>query len=382
MIPMERKSPKICLVSFFLHEAFFSPLSHIRQVIDEICTESHSIIITSPELTYRFVPAVEKDDIIVHPSSANTLTRIINYFFLNLKISWNILKRSKNTESFLFFMETGLPLPFLIAKFQNKKIIWLFPSSLKKRIEHDDDYPNLFLIPLHSLSYRFADKIVVYSPNLINEWKLNKYSYKIHIAHEHFINTDILTPRIPFCKRMPLIGYVGRLSEEKGVQNFVQSLPAILENQKDLNVLIGGDGPLREKIETFLLHNGLNTRVNLLGWISPENLPQYLNRIRLLIIPSYTEGLPNIMLEAMSCGTPVLATAVGAIPDIIKDGETGFTLENNSSACIAENIIRVLENPDLQNIAMNAKNMVDKEFSFEETIEQWKRLFPDDIHAE
>jgi glycosyltransferase involved in cell wall biosynthesis len=377
---MERKTPKICLIAFFLNEAFLSPLSHIKQVITEICPESHSIIITSHTLKNKLIPGNEKDDIIIHSSLDNPLTRIINYFVLNLRISLSILKKSKNTDIFLFFMETGLPLPMFISKFRNKKIIWLFPSSLRKRIEHYRDFPNLFLIPFQSLSYEFTDKIVLYSPNLINEWKLNKYSDKIFIAHEHFINTDIFTTMIPYSKRALLIGYIGRLSKEKGVQNFVYSLPAVIDKQKDLNVLIVGDGPLKEEIESFLILNGLNT-CKLAGWISLENIPQYLNMLRLLILPSYTEGMPNIMLEAMACGTPVLANSVGSVPDIIKDNVTGFIMENNSPACIRENIIKSLENPDLERIAMNAKKMVDKEFSFEETVEQWKRLIHNNKQA-
>ena len=113
------------------------------------------------------------------------------------------------------------------------------------------------------------------------------------------------------------------------------------------------------------------------GWISHEDLPDYLNRLRLLIIPSYSEGLPNIMLEAMACGTPVLATPVGAIPDIIKDGETGFIMENNTPACIAENINRVLKDTNLEKIAADAKKVVEENFTFESSVKTWKILLED-----
>jgi glycosyltransferase involved in cell wall biosynthesis len=80
------------------------------------------------------------------------------------------------------------------------------------------------------------------------------------------------------------------------------------------------------------------------------------------------------MLEAMACGTPVLATPVGAIPDIIKDGETGFILENNSRECIKENIFRVFNHPDLDKIIQAARNLVEKDFSFESSVQRYKKI--------
>jgi glycosyltransferase involved in cell wall biosynthesis len=123
-----------------------------------------------------------------------------------------------------------------------------------------------------------------------------------------------------------------------------------------------------------LNENDLNTKVKLLGWISHHNLPQYLNECKLIILPSFTEGLPSIILEAMACGTPVLATPVGAILDYIKDGETGFIMENNSPECIAGNIIRALNHPNLKQIAENGRKVVEKEFTFEKAVESYKNI--------
>jgi glycosyltransferase involved in cell wall biosynthesis len=228
---------------------------------------------------------------------------------------------------------------------------------------------------LIGMGYLMVDNIVIYSASLTTAWNLYPYQDKILIAHEHFLDFNTLTVTIPFPERPPTIGFIGTLSEVKGIQNFVQALPTIFRNLPNVLVLIGGDGQLREVIQLSLQKERLMDRVEVAGWISHEDLPKYLNKLRLLVLPSYSEGLPNIMLEAMACGTPVLATPVGAIPDIIKDGETGFIMENNSPACIAENVRRALECQNLEKIAHNGKQFVEENYSFENSVNEWQRIF-------
>jgi glycosyltransferase involved in cell wall biosynthesis len=114
--------------------------------------------------------------------------------------------------------------------------------------------------------------------------------------------------------------------------------------------------------------------VELNGWISRDRLADYLNKMKLLVLPSYTEGLPNIILEAMACGVPVLATSVGAIPDFIVDEKTGFLMKDNSPECIAHNVLRALTYPDLEQIAGNAKSLVEREFTCEKAEETYKKI--------
>ena len=76
----------------------------------------------------------------------------------------------------------------------------------------------------------------------------------------------------------------------------------------------------------------------------------------------------------MGCGTPVLATPVGGIPDVIKDGETGFILEDNLPECIAENVIRALNHQNLEKIAKNARKVIEDEYTYEAAVERYRKI--------
>ena len=99
-----------------------------------------------------------------------------------------------------------------------------------------------------------------------------------------------------------------------------------------------------------------------------------MNELRLLVVPSYTETGPYIAFEAMACGTPVLGTPVGLMADVLRDGENGFIMENNSPECIAKNIIRALNDPNLEQIARNARNLVETEFTFEKAVDRYRGI--------
>ena len=82
--------------------------------------------------------------------------------------------------------------------------------------------------------------------------------------------------------------------------------------------------------------------------------------------------MPDIVLEAMACGALVVATAVGGVPDLIKDGSTGFIMEDNSHECIARNVIRALEHPGFKEVAQNARSLIEREYSYQVMVAQYR----------
>jgi len=345
------------------------PLSNLGEILVNL--SNFLYLITGNEGEKVFNTRIRGYSIYYHPHP-QIITRVFSYIALQIKIMFGITKVDKKIDLYVIFMGEGLLIPMLFCKLLRKPVLLILASSATKISGKNRDSLSLPFVFMETANYRLADRIVVYSSKLIDQWGLEKYRYKISIAPNHFLDLEKFKIRAQLNQRSNVIGYVGRLSEEKGITNFVKSMPEILKSKNGINFLIAGDGKLRDDIITNLNKYNLKENVELNGWIPHDDLPQFLNRLKLLVIPSYTEGLPNVMIEAMACGTPVLATPVGAISDFIKDAETGFIMEDNSPECIARNVVRAMNHPYLDQIANNGKMVVEKEFTFEKALERFK----------
>jgi len=222
------------------------------------------------------------------------------------------------------------------------------------------------------VTYSLAHKIVVEYESMVELFNLQKYGRKIALGNQ-YVDTAHFKKSKELTKRAYQLGYFGRLSHEKGILEFAKSLPLILKDQESKAIIVGG-GELEGQIRKILTTTNLQDKVELVEWIEREKMPVYLNDTRIVVVPSYAEGVPNIVLEAMACGTPVLATSVGGIPDVIKDGETGFIMEDNSPECIARNVIRVLNHPNLEEITRNARALLEKEYTYKVAVERYGNI--------
>jgi len=372
---------KVCIISFPFRPLIDSnvPLMHLVKILAPICQEIY--ILSSNMPLDSFSPKTKVIDVKWKISNRSILSRISNNFITQLKYSYYLARRANDIDSIIFLGASTFCLPMLISKLLKKKALQLTTTSETRMVKHNSNrygYTINILYLMTRLFERFnyvlADQVIVYSLNIVNEWNLSKFANKISIAYEHFLDVNIFRVTKNLSSRGNTIGYIGRLSEEKGVMEFVNAITKTLSIKNDLKFLICGNGYLKNKIGLYLKENSLTDHVRLMDAIPHDYLPTYLNELKLIVIPSYTEGLPNVMLESMACGTPVLATSVGAIPDIIKDGKTGLLMESNSSDCIASNIMRALNHPELEGIAQRARTLVEAEFTFDKGVERWGKI--------
>jgi glycosyltransferase involved in cell wall biosynthesis len=377
---MKEKRRNIGVMTVPVSQAGLVPLRDLAAILCALSTEVHLV---TGGAGYSFF--AQKGNIHTHRVEQKTtkvlLARPLIYAWTQLRFSWKLVKLRTNVDLWVFFIGgEGLALPAMTAKLLGKKVIVAAAGSQLESARARRDPLTRVAELVRRITYGLSDRLILYSPNLITEWNLDRYRRKISIARKHFLDFDKFKVQKPLTERGNLVGYIGRLSQEKGTANLLEAIPKVIQTKDEVGFVIGGDGQLRPAVEE--LTDRLRSKVRYAGWISHDELGECLNELKLLVLPSYTEGLPNVMLEAMACGTPVLATPVGAVPDIVKDGETGFIMENNSPEYIAENIVRALTHPDLEQIACNARVLVEKEFTFERAVERYREMLKDLVARE
>ncbi|MDF1505350.1 glycosyltransferase, partial [Roseisolibacter sp. H3M3-2] len=137
----------------------------------------------------------------------------------------------------------------------------------------------------------------------------------------------------------PLLAVVGRLSHEKGVDVFLETCALLRARGVAFGAVVAGDGPDAATLEARRRALGLDD-VRFLGAVT--DVGAVYRAADLLVLPSRSEGLPNVVLEALQCGTPVVATRVGAVPDVLPDDDAGVVVPSGSPEALADGIVRAL----------------------------------------
>lgn len=142
--------------------------------------------------------------------------------------------------------------------------------------------------------------------------------------------------------------FLGRLRQKKGIFDLVASMPTVLKQCPDIRFVLAGDGP-RADIEALAEQLGVRHAIELPGWVDGPRKEQYLDRADLFVLPSYYEGLPMCLLEAMARGIPIVSTTVGGIPDLLEHDVHALLVEPGDVAQLGSALAALTASPDLRN---------------------------------
>jgi glycosyltransferase involved in cell wall biosynthesis len=171
-----------------------------------------------------------------------------------------------------------------------------------------------------------------------------------------------------------IVGAAGRLSPEKGFEVLAAAAARVRRRDPSVGFVVFGDGPCRERITRQAAAAGLGGAFVLAGFRA--DLDQFLPFFDLFVLPSYTEGLPNVVLESFAAGVPVVATAVGGTPEVVEHGASGHLVPPGDPDAMAERILDALACQErLRDMGLHGRQCVVERFTFAAQARRYRRLF-------
>ncbi len=153
---------------------------------------------------------------------------------------------------------------------------------------------------------------------------------------------------------------VGRLAEQKGHLVLLDAAAELANRGFEFQVILAGDGPLRATIEQRIAELGLKSRVSITGWLTEQQVIEELKAATVLVLPSFAEGLPVVIMEALALARPVISTFVAGIPELVEPSVNGWLVPAGSVKALADTMSKVLNTnlEKLEEMGRNGKSAV------------------------
>ena len=210
--------------------------------------------------------------------------------------------------------------------------------------------PTIFDGPIaHSLGEKVQDAAFVvaissFCSAQVRRWVPYEHWSKIHVVRCG-LDEDYFGPTTPLDPGANTLLCVGRLTAAKGPMLLVDALKQVVDEGHDVRLVMAGDGEMRSVVEQHIRACGLGDRVRITGWIGSDQVREHLKQCRALVLPSFAEGLPTVIMEAMAMGRPVVSTNIAAIAELVEPGVNGWLVPAGSVRKVAEAVREVMETP-------------------------------------
>jgi glycosyltransferase involved in cell wall biosynthesis len=296
-----------------------------------------------------------------------SIKNFFKLFFLVLRIKPDLayLVIAQN----LAYFRDGLFI-LIVRIFSRAKIVIHLRSSYFKKYY---DKSNWFIKKFIDLTLGKVDTAIILGNSL--KPILNKWIKKIKVVPNGTdFNPDITKKNIGN-KNGLIVSYLGNLYEFKGIFDLLEAVKMVMERRKNIKLIFGGPWPkkepeVKERMSRYIEINNLENKVVFKGLIPIEEKEKFFLDTDIFVLPSWSEGHPNVILEAMAAACPVISTRdVGAISETVLDGETGILVGKKNPDAIANAIVYLIENPDIRlKMGIAGRRRFEKYYTFEENI--------------
>jgi colanic acid/amylovoran biosynthesis glycosyltransferase len=175
---------------------------------------------------------------------------------------------------------------------------------------------------------------------------------------------------------------VGRLVEKKGMKYLIEAVSQVYEQYPHIRLRIAGEGPLRNELEAQVKQLKLEDVVEFLGESSHEDIIREMQQAHMFALASTTssdgnqEGIPNVLKEAMASGLPVVSTKHAGIPELVRDGKSGFLVPERDTTAMADSLLQLIQNPDQWNkVSKEGRRTVKRSFNTQKQIDELEDIY-------
>ena len=209
---------------------------------------------------------------------------------------------------------------------------------------HEFDKPEAIALREKIARAAFVAAISLFTKSQLLRWCSYKHWPKIHVVHCGVDKLFLSQPYTPLPIN-PSFVCVGRISEQKGHLILLEAVSRLAEQGEEFKVTLVGDGPLRSEIETLIYQLKLQDYVEITGWATNAEVQHHILNAQAMIVPSFAEGLPVVVMESLALGRPVLATYIAGMAELVEPGVCGWLVPAGSSEKLAAAMATVLHTP-------------------------------------
>ena len=357
----------------------FPVLSFFRELLSEMSFRSCVVQNTPARYSFKQVWALLSLNRIFHSYCPGLHTGSLLKDFRNYQISLffkHKLKRKNISHIHAHFAFIAVDIASVLSKLLEVKY------SLTAHAQ--DIYTNLPKIQQVIGDTSFVITCTQYNRHFLNKISDSKYADKIYTVYHGVEISKWLSSHHYHkigCSEIRVLS-IARLVEKKGLIYLLKAIRLLIEMDVQISCTIVGEGPLRRYLENQIKDNGLGTSVRLLDFLPQGQIKSLFAQSDIFILPSVIaqngdrDGLPNVIMEAMLSGVPVISTPVSAIPEIVKDGITGILVKEKDEKAIADAVIKLKKCPELYyKITANGRKEVIERFDLEENIDEFIKIF-------
>lgn len=209
---------------------------------------------------------------------------------------------------------------------------------------HEFDQPEAIALGEKIARAAFVVAISSFTKSQLLRWCSYQHWSKIHIIHcgvDQLFLAQTPTPLPP----TPVFVCVGRISEQKGHLILLEAVSLLAAQEKAFKVVLVGDGPLRSEIETLIAQLKLHDYIEITGWATNAQVQEHILKAQVMVVPSFAEGLPVVVMESLALGRPVVGTYIAGMAELVEPGVCGWLVPAGSAEKLAEAMARVIHTP-------------------------------------